>query len=297
MTADGGSDDPRPGADRETGRAEPRVIAHRGFAGAAPENTLAAFRAVADGTHEADRIELDVVACADGSPVVFHDAHLDEQGSSRGITDGTGLVWETSRRDLGQVSVLDSGEPVPSLRTVLEEVPDDTPLNVELKNPGTFDLEPGVALTPNEIDDRRARWDPFVDGVLDLLDAEPRDVLVSSFSETALAAMHDAAPEIPLAPLFWDSIEDGLTIADRYDCEALHPPVNMIAGTPYFERPRHLTEPSFANVDLVSAAEERGCDLNVWTVRTWQEAYHMRAAGVDGLISDYPDLLQWDHAR
>ncbi|MFC7172752.1 glycerophosphodiester phosphodiesterase [Haloplanus litoreus] len=53
----------------------PSVIAHRGFAGINPENTVAAVRMAAD---RADSVEVDVVACADGTPVVFHDARLDE---------------------------------------------------------------------------------------------------------------------------------------------------------------------------------------------------------------------------
>ena len=59
---------------------QPAVIAHRGFAGVYPENTLCAVRAALDppdaGHRGADAIEIDVMATSDGELVVFHDRDL-----------------------------------------------------------------------------------------------------------------------------------------------------------------------------------------------------------------------------
>jgi len=63
----------------------PHLIAHRGGAALAPENTMAAFRQAVE-TYRADMIELDVRATADGRCVVIHDATVDR------TTDGTGAV-------------------------------------------------------------------------------------------------------------------------------------------------------------------------------------------------------------
>jgi glycerophosphoryl diester phosphodiesterase len=67
-------------------------IGHRGAAGDAPENTIAAFElALAQG---ADGIEFDVRLSADGKPVVMHDRRLDR------TTSGTGFVHEYKARAL-----------------------------------------------------------------------------------------------------------------------------------------------------------------------------------------------------
>lgn len=265
----------------------PRTIAHAGFAGVAPENTLAAFRAVADGTNPAEMVELDVLPCADGTPVVFHDNRLDAGADSRGITDGTGVVWETARAEVLAARVLDTRETVPRLDAALDVLLPAVDVNIELKNPGTFDVRPGELLDRNEVADRRGRWDPFVERIVDLLDGMTGEPLVSSFHEPALAALRDIAPELRAGALVGESVEDALAIVDRYDCEAVHPRVNAIVGA------RPVTpRASDDEIDLLAAARARGCTVNAWTVRTRQEAARCSVAGVDGLIADYPNLLR-----
>lgn len=274
---------------------DPRIIAHRGFAGVAPENTLAAFEAVADGRHPAAMIELDVMPCADGTPVVFHDVRLDGDRDARGITDGEGVVWETPSEVVRAAKVLDTDQTVPTLAEVLDSLPTGVGVNVELKNPGTLDLRPGEALAAAEVTARRELWDPFVEDVVAELSGESRELLVSSFCEAAIASVRELAPEVPVAPLLSHSIEDGISVVERYECEAIHPRLEMIGGTPFFEQPRGShTEPSSDGVDVLAAAADLGCAVNVWTVRTWRQADTLRTAGVDGLIADYPGLLAWE---
>lgn len=260
---------------------EARIIAHRGFAGAEPENTLAAFRAIANGTNPAAMVEVDVMPCADGTPVVFHDSHLHEKGNSRGLTDRSGVVWETPCEEVLAAEVLDTDETVPTLAEVLEVLPAEIGVNVELKNPGTFDIRPGESLDPDEIAARRKRWDPFVRAVVHRLDAGTREVIVSSFCEPALAAVRDIAPELPTAPLMYGSADPGLTVAERYDCEAIHPHVDLLEVGSEGETPAD---------GLLSVAADRGYVVNVWTVENWGEAEPLATAGVDGLITDDPSL-------
>ena len=97
---------------------EPLLVAHRGGAAEAPENTLAAFRrALSLGVRW---FELDVQMSRDGELVVIHDHTVDR------TTNGTGEVGSLSLQDLRK---LDSGswfdphyrgEPVPTLREMLE---------------------------------------------------------------------------------------------------------------------------------------------------------------------------------
>ena len=271
----------------------PRMIAHGGFAGVAPENTLAAFRAVADGTHPAAMVELDVIPCGDGTPVVFHDPRLDAAGESRGLTDGTGVIWDTPRAEVLAARVLDTRETVPSLEAALAVLSPEVGVNVELKNPGTFDVRPGELLDRDDVRARRTRWDPFVERVVGLLDDVGGERLLSSFHEPALASVRDIAPDLPVGTLVGSSVEDSLAVAERYACEAVHPRVEAILdATGEGGRPAGA-EPATDAIDVVSAAGDLGCAVNVWTVRTWHEADRLATAGVDGIIADYPHLLRW----
>ncbi|MFB6129610.1 MAG: glycerophosphodiester phosphodiesterase [Salinigranum sp.] len=321
--------------------AAPRVVAHRGFAGVNPENTVAAARAAAEAG--ADAVELDVMPCADGVPVVFHDDHLDAGtgrsaartgrsaartdrtaaetghgdaaegestvgGWSRGVTDGAGVVWETTCEAVLEAEVLDSGERVPRLDDFAAAVPDDVALNVELKRPGAPAVwtdrprgddsrgdDPGGDSRRAAVDapraggaasdSGRAPWGPFVDAVLAALDGCGNDVLFSSFSHAALDAVRDRAPEAAVAVLFAADPGAGLAAARRIDAGAIHPSVDLVVD---FDGAR------VSRLDphgLVATAREEGRAVNVWTVDTWYEATRLREAGADGIIADYPGLL------
>ena len=281
-----------------TERVDIDCIAHRGFAGIYPENTLTAMRAAsavelatgpADvaGAQGVDSIEIDVLPAAGGEPVVFHDLTLgrltDVHPNQRGQ-----MVWETPLETLGGLSVLDSGESVPTLAAVMEVIPSHVQVNVELKHPGTG--EPRRELNRNERPRGRNRWAAFTERVLCVLSGYDHELLVASSYEGALAAMRDIAPSVPLAYLFWNSIEGGMEITRRYDCEAVHPSLDMLAGTSLFNSGYVPTGP-FSDIDVVERVHEEGRAVNVWTVTTRQQAVVLERAGVDGLITDYPSVF------
>ncbi|WIV65775.1 glycerophosphodiester phosphodiesterase [Natrialbaceae archaeon AArc-T1-2] len=267
---------------------EPAVIAHRGFAGVAPENTVAAAKFAAE--CEATALEIDVQPAACGTPVVVHDARLDGRRDGRALTDAAGLVWETPLEDVRAADVLDSGETVPTLAALFAAVPETMAINVELKNPGTKDLRVGESLPEDERSRRRDLWEPFVERVVDDCDDFGGEILFSSFCEGALAALRDVSPEYATAALVWDSLEDGIAIARRYDCEAIHPPRNAIAGTATVDERYGGYPASEPSVDVLEVAHEEGRTVNVWTVETWVQFDELRRVGVDGIIADYPGL-------
>lgn len=266
---------------------DPLLIAHRGFAGENPENTVRAVEAAA-GSGGADWVEIDVSPTADGDPVVCHDAALSGRGgplgtpADRGLTDATGLVWETDTATVTAAEVLDSGETVPLLATLLDAVPERVGVNIELKFPdgGPVGDHAGGTLDPDALAARRAAWRPFVERVLETAEARDGDLLVSSFHEGALAATREIS-NVPVAPLFSEAVSDGLKLARRYDAAAVHPPIDAVRGTPFFDASR------FGDADVVAAAHDAGRAVNVWTVETWYEAARLESAGVDGVIADY----------
>ena len=117
----------------------PLLIAHRGGAGLAPENTLEAFEsAVRD--WGADMLEMDVRTSRDGVVMVFHDPTVDR------ITDGEGRLGEKSADELkeldagfnfrdpdGEASFRGKGVRIPTFEEVLEAFP-SARLNVEAKD-------------------------------------------------------------------------------------------------------------------------------------------------------------------
>src|SRR5690606_9559351 len=109
------------------------VIAHRGFSGAAPENTLAAFRkGIEIGS---DMIELDVHLSRDGELVVIHDETLERTTNGKGrVADNT--LMELKDLDAGSSFAPQfSGEKIPTLIEVIELAKGRVLVNIEIKNP------------------------------------------------------------------------------------------------------------------------------------------------------------------
>ncbi|SNZ03151.1 glycerophosphoryl diester phosphodiesterase [Natronoarchaeum philippinense] len=295
------------GDSKSSGNDSTALIAHRGFAGVYPENTVAAVENASRGGNGdgaakrgADMIEIDVVPCGgrphegdDFEVVVFHDDRLaSRDGGERGLTDHENtLVWETPCSEVRNAEVLESGETVPTLREALSAIPPSVAVNIELKNPGDTDVRFAEKLEGDELEARKDVWRPFTRRVLDIASEFENHVLVSSFLQAALATTREYDADIPIAFLFWDSIDVGLEITDEYDCEALHPPYNMVAGSPFFNDSYYIDDPGFADIDLIERAHDEGRTVNTWTVGTWYQASQLVDAGVDGIIADYPGLL------
>jgi glycerophosphoryl diester phosphodiesterase len=164
-------------------------IAHRGFAGVAPENTVQALETAAA---TANWVEFDVRRCGSGEVVVVHDETVDR------VTDGTGRVDEHSRAELASLSVLDTGEGIPTLDEVLQAVPETTGLNIELKEQG------------------------LAGDVADALAGRGHDILVSSFDAEALATL-GAVADLSRALLFAEAPTANLDRARELGVDAVHP--------------------------------------------------------------------------
>ncbi|USZ67817.1 glycerophosphodiester phosphodiesterase [Halorussus salilacus] len=275
-----------------TNQDAPTLIAHRGFAGVHPENTVAAFEQAATGLDvRPEMVEVDVMPTADGEVVAFHDFELGR------VTDAPAdladrFVWETPYEKLTQLEVLGTGESIPRLADVLDALPPEVGVNVEFKNPGSTGVRPRENLPRDDRPAQRDLWLDFAERVVSTLADCENDVLVSSFAEGALAAVRAVDPSIPVAAVFAESVADGMEVARRYDCEAVHAPWNMISGTPLFNAEYGSLGP-YEDVDLVETAHREGRTVNVWTVQSWYQAAQLRRAGVDGVIADYPGVLQF----
>ncbi|WP_135820807.1 glycerophosphodiester phosphodiesterase [Halostella litorea] len=174
------------------------LIAHRGFAAEAPENTVAAVERAGA---LADAVEVDVRRCGSGELVVVHDATVDR------VTDTSGRIDEFPLAELRALDVLGSGEGIPSLSAVLDAVPAGTTVNLELK-------EAGLAAD-----------------ALAAADDAGVDVLVSAFEPAALRDVRDVAPDVPTAYLCTHRDDAPVATARRLGCDALHPSVPLCLTT------------------------------------------------------------------
>ncbi|MGN7355746.1 glycerophosphodiester phosphodiesterase [Paenibacillus sp. SAF-054] len=153
-------------------------VAHRGFSGKAPENTMAAFRmAVAEPFVQ--WMEIDTQLTADGIPVVIHDFSLDR------TTNGSGKVknhtWQQLLRlDAGSWKSREfHGERIPSLEEVLRLSCGRVRLNIELKTSGN--MYPGLE---QAVIDRVCSYHM------------EQDVVLTSFDTGALIKVKQINPDI-----------------------------------------------------------------------------------------------------
>ena len=236
----------------------PAVIAHRGASAAAPENTLAAFTLAAP--LGADAVELDVKLSKDGAPIIMHDPTVDRTTDGRGrVADLT--LAELKRLDAGaKKGAAFAGERVPTLAEVFEAIGDKMWINVELTNYTT-------------------RGDGLERVVVELIGKMNmrRRVLLSSFDPLAIRAVKVFDPGLPVAQLTAQRLPIYLReawLAPFAPHEARHPDVAQFKrkGAAYYKR--------------------RGYRLNVWTTNEPDDMKWFAAQGVDGLITDVPDVAR-----
>lgn len=243
----------------------PIVAAHRGGGGVRPENTIPAFdHAVGLGCAF---LELDVHLTRNGVPVVIHDPVVDR------VSDGTGAVGALSS---GELTRLDAGYRwsedgrsfpfrgqgirIPTLEEVFERYPRSW-LSIDLKSGGGQ-----VAAAVAELVSRFEREERTVVGSFSCRAAgrfrrlSPGTHASACPMEVRRAVAASASGILPLLPR--------------------RPDYLMIPE--YWGRLRVL-RPS-----LLRGAARRGMQVFVWTVNDEATARRLAAAGVDGLVTDFP---------
>jgi glycerophosphoryl diester phosphodiesterase len=245
----------------------PLIFAHRGGAKLAPENTLAAFaRGVSCG---ADGLELDVHLSRDGVPVVIHDPTLER------TTNGTGPVAARTAAELASLDAgasfgaadgypfRDRGHGVPTLASVLEQHPQARVI-IEMKY-GTAPLSRAVV------------------DVVRRLGAHGR-VCLGSFQQEAVDAARTLAPEIATSA----SEPEARWTLYRSWVQWPWMPRRPYAAFQVPERAGRLRVVSPAFVRQVHRERQV---VQVWVVDSETDAWRLLNWGVDGLISDRPDLI------
>ncbi|MCT2197250.1 glycerophosphodiester phosphodiesterase [Paenibacillus sp. p3-SID1389] len=230
-------------------------FAHRGAAGYYPENTMLAFaKALELG---ATGIETDVQMTRDGELVLIHDETLQRTaGTPEWIKDLT--LTEIKQREAGSWFREEfAGERIPTLEELLDLVRNtDTIVNLELKT--------GVVLYPG-----------IEQKVLDTVRrfGLSERIIISSFNHYSLVECKKLAPDIRTGILYMEGLYEPWDYAKRVGADALH--AYQYALTP----------------ELVAEAKANGVVYHPFTVNDTKLMQALIAAGVAGIITDYPDRL------
>lgn len=242
----------------------PIRFAHRGSRALWPENTMYAFAEAVEGLGYR-YVELDIQVTRDREVVVFHDSTLDR------TTNGTGKVSDWALEELrlldagyrleheGDHPFRNQGVQIPTLEELYRTWP-DLHLNIDLKAQGS-------------------EW-PVAE-VIRSLGAEDR-TLIASFHDGRIARFRritrgtvatSAGPRQIMAMLAASRV--GRSFA---------------TGVQAFQIP-HDYRSLPVGPRFIEAVHRSGCQVHLWTVNDPEAMDHYLALGVDGIVSDRPDLL------
>lgn len=230
-------------------------IAHRGFSGEYPENTMTAFEnAVAE---KCDGIETDVQFTKDGEMVLCHDELLER------TTNGNGLLANYTFNELRKLNASANfrnkckNEKIPTLKELLDLAKESgIMLNLELKN-------------------SVIEYKGLEEKVIDMIHSYGLSdkVIISSFNHNSVKKCKEISPEIQCGILYVSVLHDAGFYAKSLGANACHP--NFYTLKPY----------------IVEEIKKNGMKINTWTVNEEEYMKMMIDMGIEGIITNYPNLL------
>ncbi len=236
------------------------VIGHRGASGIAPENTMAAFRKAVE--LGAGFIETDLQLSRDARLVALHDDTLERTTNGKGAVSARTLK-ELRKLDAGSWFRASQSEGAPAFAgeriPIVEEVlalgrEHEIGLYLEVKATGPSGAEHAVV------------------GALRASGEIPRTVVLS-FSTSVLGRVRQLEPLVMTGFLFSDRLPSPVAAAVDVGARQLLPRTDRV--TP----------------ELVSDAHAHDVKVVAWTANDPDEMRTLISAGVDGIITNYPDRL------
>ena len=232
------------------------AMAHRGGASAFPENTLRAFQHAVDLGYR--YVETDVHATRDGVLLAFHDDKLDR------VTNKTGVIAEL---DYAQVkdALVDGKEPIPLFDELLSSFP-DLKINIDPKRSNAVGPLISVLQDHNAID--RVCVGAFsADRIIPVREAlGPR--LCTGTGPMATTRLRMASLSGPFAGI-WGRFCEG------------------VAQVPVMQSGMRIVDRAF-----VEMAHHCEIQVHVWTIDDPDEMNALLDLGVDGLMTDEPEVLR-----
>lgn len=239
------------------------LVAHRGSAGLAAENTLTAFRIGI--AFNSDFLEMDVHLTKDGVPIVMYDPTINR------TTDGKGRIADMTLAELGRFSTHSTSqsyrEPIPTLAQVLDLAQSkNVQVEVEIK-----------------VDVDNKRYPGIEQKVLDEL--AMRNMLDRS---RILAFEFDTLKQVRAINPCVKTV--ALMSVDSFRSMGNSEPVAMIDDVASFSDGISVNK-DLLSAQLVEAAHNRKLFVGVWAVDTASEMQKFIEMGVDSITTNRPDVF------
>lgn len=262
---------------------------HRGCRGLMPENTIPAMKKAID--LGVNTLEMDVVITKDKQVVLSHDAYLNHVFSltpeGQEFTKEDEQHYILYKMDYAQIRKFDVGskgnpgfprqQRIKAYKPLLGELIDSVEQYTGQKQalPVRYNIE------TKSIEGHDGEWQPAPEEFVDLLVAVLKEkkisdrVVIQSFDKRTLQVLHKKYPDVKTAYLIG---EDKLGLEGN---------LTALGFTPFIYSPYY----KLVNAQLVQSCKEKGVKLIPWTPNTSTEIAQLKALGVDGIITDYPDLF------
>ncbi|MER6674384.1 glycerophosphodiester phosphodiesterase family protein [Streptomyces sp. NPDC000983] len=253
--------------------APPTVLAHRGASAHAPENTLAAVDRAAE--LGVAWVENDVQRTRDGELVVVHDDNLRRTTDVEEVFPGR-APWKVKDFTAAEIARLDAGSwfgpayagaRVPTLKQYVDRVDrNHQKLLLEIKNPALY---PGIEQQTLKVLGNEGWLEPgHLAGRL----------IVQSFSAKSVRTVHELKPGVRTGFLGTPDVAELPDYAEFADL------INPAHGS--------LSVGYVAAVHAFSGPHDRPLEVLAWTVDTAADARRVAGYGVDGIISNRPDVVR-----
>ena len=171
------------------------------------------------------------------------------------MTNGSGELTQFTLEEL-KILKVEKHHTIPTLEEVLHIIDKRCFVNIELK--GIHTAKPTILIIEKFVEQEGWNSNLF---------------LISSFQHNELKIVFDSDPNIRLGVLTKASVKEAITYAEKINAYAIHPNVALLTK---------------ANVEH---AQSKGFKVMTWTVNEKTEIERMKSYGVDGIISDNPDLI------
>lgn len=237
-----------------------KVVAHRGFSGKYPENTMLAFRKAAEAG--CDGIEMDVQLTKDRIPVIMHDETVDR------TTDKKGKIRDMNYYELSKLNCSypakfgDEFKPekIPTLEEFFKFMTEEAVsifTNIELKNSVYY----------------YAGMEEIVIDLIRKYHLQDR-IILSSFNNASIMKCAKTAPEIEGGFLVMQHVENAGAYVKDMGMAYYHPDMK------------------FLKEEYVKNCTENGVGVNVWTVNEKEDIRKAKKWGVNSVITNFPDLAR-----
>ena len=226
------------------------VVGHRGAMGHVLENTIESVQKAIE--LNVDGIEIDVFKSKTGELVVYHDPFLSR------LSNSNAFIEQISLDSIKKIELI-GGYFIPTLKEIVDIIPEKIFLNIELKGQDT-------AFETNKI----------IINYLNTYNFPVSKFIISSFRWDELKKIKSFNKDIPIAILV-DSlykIDDAIKLAKQINAVALNP------------------NKEFITKKIVNKIQSKNIKVYPYTINTPRNIRKMRSMGVDAIITDFPERIK-----